>query len=420
MLHNEVRSDMLDYGFFLDLAVILLSTKLLGLLTRKAQMPQVVGALVAGLIIGPSCLNMVHESEFLMKMAELGVLMLMFTAGLETDLDELKKTGVASLIIAGIGVVVPLIGGFIAYAGFYGHFDFSDTNMLLQSVFIGVVLTATSVSITVETLRELGKLKGKVGTAILGAAVIDDIIGIIVLTIVIGFKDPSVNPAMVLLRIVGFFAFVAIVAVLAFLFFRFRAKEFEKKRRFPIYGLVFCLLMAYVAEHFFGIADITGAYLAGIILCNTQSKEYINRRVEITSYMMFAPIFFASIGINTKIEGIDGKLLLFSLILLAVAILSKVIGCGFGAKLCKFTNFESLVVGVGMVSRGEVALIVAQKGAQAGLLNPIMFTSIVLVVIVTTLITPILLKVVYSKDPTQRPIKPTTSGGKPLVKGISS
>ncbi|MDD2534084.1 MAG: cation:proton antiporter, partial [Eubacteriales bacterium] len=172
---------MLDIRFFLDLAIILISTKVLGLITRRYEMPQVVGALVAGLIMGPSLLNIVHESDFIHQMAELGVVALMFTAGLETDTDEMKKSGKASLVIALLGVVVPLVGGFgvsILFAdSAIGQMSKIE---LLQHIFIGVILTATSVSITVETLREMGKLKSATGTAILGAAVIDDVIGIIV------------------------------------------------------------------------------------------------------------------------------------------------------------------------------------------------------------------------------------------------
>ncbi len=205
---------MESYSFLLFLAIIMISTKILGLFTRKIHMPAVVGALVAGVILGPSCLNLItltgDTGVFLEQMAELGVILLMFNAGLETDLSELKKNGVASFVTALIGVIVPLIGGFLGYAFFF-HTDFSDYDEVLKAVFVGVVLTATSVSITVETLREMGKLKGKVGTTILGAAVIDDIIGIIVLTIVTSLKDTSVSPITVVLKIVLYFVFIAVL-----------------------------------------------------------------------------------------------------------------------------------------------------------------------------------------------------------------
>lgn len=387
---------MESYNFLLVMAIILLSTKFFGLVSEKVHMPQVVGALTAGIILGPSILNMVGETDFLLKTSEIGVIMLMFLAGIDTDLDELKKTGFASSVIAIIGVIVPLIGGAITYLFFYN--DQTDPSNLLKAIFIGVVLTATSVSITVETLREMGKLKGKVGTAILGAAIIDDILGIIILTIITGFTTPSVNPMAIFLRLAAFFVFLAVVGFLVHILFQKMDAIFGAKRRIAIYAFSFCLFISYIAEAFFGIADITGAYFAGLILCNlTNTREYIASKINIASYMLFSPIFFASIGIKTKLQGLTSELALFSLVLLIVAILTKIIGCSLGAKLCKFTNHESISVGIGMISRGEVALIVAQKGAQAGLINAALFPPIVVVVIVTTLITPILLKVVMSK-----------------------
>ena len=186
----------MSYDFLLTIAIIMLFTKVFGLTSERVHMPQVVGALIAGVLVGPSCLGWVGETDFLVKAAEIGVIILMFNAGMDTDLDELKTTGFASFIIALIGVIVPLIGGVACYLAFDN--DPTDPMNMLKAAFIGVVLTATSVSITVETLREMGKLKSKVGTAILGAAVIDDILGIVVLTILTALTDPSVKPILVL------------------------------------------------------------------------------------------------------------------------------------------------------------------------------------------------------------------------------
>lgn len=390
---------MESYEFLLVIAIILLSTKLLGLLSERVHMPQVVGALVAGILLGPSVLNFVGETDFLLKTSEIGVIMLMFLAGLDTDLGELKKTGVASFIIALIGVIVPLIGGTACYELFFR--DAADSLDFLKAVFIGVVLTATSVSITVETLREMGKLKGKVGTAILGAAVIDDILGIIILTVISGFADSSVNPAMVFVRIGLFFVFIAVVGFICYRMFQKMDVIWAHHRRLAIVSIAFCFILSYVAEAFFGIADITGAYFAGLILCNIMElREYVAKKINIMNYMFFSPIFFASIGIKTVLNGMNAEIALFSLVLLVIAVLSKVIGCGLGAKVCGFNGHDSLSIGVGMISRGEVALIVAQKGAAVGLINTNMFPAIVLVVIVTTLVTPILLKVVMSDQHT--------------------
>ena len=393
---------MESYDFLLFVAIILLSTKIFSLLSQKVNMPQVVGALLVGVLLGQSCLNILHETDFLTKSAEIGVIFLMFLAGLDTDFDDLKATGKSSVIIAFVGVLIPLGSGFLTYYLFF-HGQRPDTMIFLESTFVGIVLTATSVSITVETLREMGKLKGKMGTSILGAAIIDDILGIIALTVITSFTVPGVEIMVVLLKILLFFVFIAVCGFFVFRLFRKLEIVYGTKRRVAIYAVAFCLLLSYISEVYFGVADITGAYFAGLILCNvTETKSYIASKINITSYMFFTPIFFASIGIKTVITGMSQELILFTLALLIVAILSKIVGCGLGAKICGFSNMDSLAIGVGMISRGEVALIVAQKGEQAGLISPTLFPAIVLVVIVTTLITPILLKaVVYMKEQKQ-------------------
>ena len=376
----------MSYDFLLTIAIIMLSTKVFGLTSERVHMPQVVGVLV-----GPSVLGWVGESDFLVKAAEIGVIILMFNAGLDTDMEELKKTGFASFIIAVIGVIVPLAGGLGCYLLFAN--DPSDPFNMLRAAFVGVVLTATSVSITVETLRELGKLKSRVGTAILGAAVIDDILGIVVLTILTAFTDPTVQPLLVFGRIVLFFVFVLVIGLIMNKVFGKMEQLWNHHRRIAIYALVFAFLMSYVAERFFGIADITGAYFAGIVICNlSATRDYVASKTNVLGYMLFSPLFFASIGIKTDLEGLTGTLVLFAVTLTVIAILSKIIGCGLGARLMGFRPYDSLSIGLGMVSRGEVALIVAQKGEQAGLIDSSLFPAIVLVVIVTTLVTPILLK----------------------------
>ncbi|ONI45931.1 sodium:proton antiporter [Candidatus Epulonipiscioides gigas] len=389
---------MLDYGFFLDLAIILLMAKMFGILFRKLQLPQVAGILVAGLIIGPNVLGWVNETEFLLQMGELGVIMLMFTAGLETDLKELKNTGVASICIAGLGVIVPLIGGYLLYSLYMGGFAPIGSDGFLEAIFIGVIITATSVSITVETLREMGKLKGKIGTAILSAAIIDDIVGIILLTFVIGFKNPDSSGLAVIGNTLGFFVVALILGVIIHYIFKYVDHQDPHRRRLPIYGFAVCLLFAYIAEHFFGIADITGAYVAGIVLYNLSSSEYIVGKIDINSYMLFSPIFFTGIGLKTEITGFTLPVLLFTIGFVIIALLSKVLGCGFGAKLMGFNKLDSLKIGVGMMARGEVALIVAQKGLNAGLMNPTLFSAVIILVILSSIATPIILKSLYSKE----------------------
>lgn len=387
---------MESYNFILFVAIILLSTKILGLISKRVHLPAVVGSLLAGVILGPSFLHIISlEGDggiFIEYAAEIGVIFLMFSAGLGTELSELKENIVASAVTAVLGVIVPLIGGTVAYIVFFNP-NLNNYNELLKSFFIGVVLTATSVSITVETLRELGKLKGKVGTTILGAAVIDDILGIIVLTVIMSLKDPTVKPVTVFAKIGLYFIFLAVIA-----FFIMRLKTLlEKqgqKRRVAIFSVAFALILSYISETVFGIADITGAYFAGLMLCNTRIEPYVDRKIEIESYMFFSPIFFASVGLKVQVNGMTAAVWIFSLVLLIIAIITKIVGCGLGARVCKCTNKEALQIGVGMISRGEVALIVAQKGYQANLLDDTLFAPIVIVVIVTTLLTPILLGVV--------------------------
>ncbi len=390
---------MLNYHFLLDLAIILLSTKVLGIITRKIHMPQVVGALAAGLLLGPAVFNMIHETEFIKQTAEIGVIVLMFTAGLEIDIKELKKCGKSSFIIALFGVLVPLAGGFAVAALFNnGTLVGLDTESLLQNIFLGIILTATSVSITVETLQEMGKLKTRSGTVIIGAALIDDIIGIIVLTFITSSAGSDSNTGFVLLKILLFFAAAAIIGILFFHVFNTYSKRYNEKRRFPIIAFSFCLIIAYAAEHIFGVADIAGAFIAGLVISGSAHTKYIKRRFGILSYLFLSPIFFASIGISVSVDSITGEMIIFSIILLLVAVLSKVLGCGIGAKLCKYSKKESLQVGVGMVARSEVALIVANKGVTLGLLNSLFFTPVIFLVIVTSIAAPILLKLAYGKS----------------------
>lgn len=389
---------MQAYDVFKDLAIIIVFAKLFGILARKLKAPQVVGEIIAGLIIGPSILGLVDQTDFLIKMAEIGVVLLMFSAGLGTDLKELLKTGPVAFLIACAGVFVPLAGGTLLYMCLYGTAPWGSEGFY-QALFIGVIMTATSVSITVQSLRELGRLKGKVGTTILSAAIIDDVIGIIVLTFVIGFKNPESKPISVILDTVAFFAFSIIVGFIVYHLFKFFDSKYPHTRRIPILGLALCLAMAYVAEHFFGIADITGAYVAGIILCSVQDSNYIAEKMDINSYMLFGPVFFASIGLRTNIDNISSSLLVFSILFVLVALITKIVGCGLMAKLCRFSFPDSFKIGVGMMTRGEVALIVSQKGLSVGLIAPEYFTAVILLIIVSSVITPIILKLLYSKEP---------------------
>ena len=391
------------YAVFKDLAIIIVFAKVFAIIARKCKAPQVVGQIIAGLIIGPSVLGLVQQTDFLVQMAEIGVVLLMFSAGLETNIKDLKKTGLIAFLIACAGVFVPLAGGTLLYMGFYGVAPWGSQEFY-QAVFIGVIMTATSVSITVQALKELGKLKGKVGTTILSAAIIDDVIGIIVLTFVVGFKSPDSNPGKVVISTVLFFLFAFVVGFILYKVFKKIDNRYPHTRRIAILGLALCFAMAYIAEVYFGIADITGAYVAGIILCSIRDSDYIAEKMDINSYMLFGPVFFASIGLKTSIENVNKEIIIFALAFVAVALIAKIIGCGLMAKICGFNGSDSLKIGVGMMTRGEVALIVSQKGLSVGLLTPVYFTAVILLIIVSSICTPIILKILYAKDKGQEEI----------------
>lgn len=391
---------METYLIFKSLCIIIIAAKLFGIIARKLKAPQVVGEIISGVIIGPSVLGIVGQNDFLMQMAEIGVVLLMFSAGLQTNLKDLVRTGGKAFAIACAGVIVPLIGGTLLYFAFYGVSPFGSPEFY-KAVFIGVIMTATSVSITVQTLKELGKLSTEVGTTVLSAAIIDDVIGIIVLTFVIGMNGGETKPLEVIIKTALFFVFAFILGYIIYKIFRFSDKMWPRTRRIPIMSLALCLGLAYVAERFFGIADITGAYVAGIILCSIHDSNYIAEKMDISSYMLFGPVFFASIGLKTSIDKISSELLLFCAGFVFVALVCKIIGCSTVSRLCKFNFKDSLKIGVGMMTRGEVALIVAQKGLSCGIISSDYFTPVILLILTSSIITPIILKLLYSNETKQ-------------------
>lgn len=387
------------YSIFRDLAIIILSAKFLGLVARKFAAPQVVGEILAGLLIGPCVLNLVQGSDALSTFAEIGVVLLMFTTGLGTNIKELLKAGPIATFIACVGVFVPLVGGTLLYSAFYG-FAAVGTPEFFRALFIGTIMTATSVSITVATLQELGHLKSFLGTTIVSAAVIDDVIGIIVLTCVIGASSgEGTSLGGVLLNTVLFFLVAIGIGFVIHYAMKWLDARNPHTQRITIVSLAFCFAMAYLAEQYFGIADITGAYIAGIVLCTMSDAPYVERRVDISNYVIFAPVFFASIGLKTDISGLTPEILLFSICFVVVALATKIIGCGLAAKICRFKWGDALKVGVGMMTRGEVALIVAKKGLEVGVVDSVYFTAVILLIVVSSIATPLVLKVLFAKMP---------------------
>lgn len=388
----------MSYHYLIDIALILLTTKVFGMITKRLQMPQVVGALIAGLVMGPAMLNIIHSTEFLSQVSELGVIVMMFTAGLGTSLNDLKQTGKAGFLVALCGVIVPLIGGTILSLFFNTS---TDPNAFMQNVFIGVVLTATSVSITVEALKEMGKLNTVVGNTILAAALIDDVLGLIALTIVTSIGGSAdANLLVVLLKIVAFFVLVIVVGIVVKKAMDWYIANVHSTdlQRYPIFAFILCLILSFCAEEFFGVADITGAFAAGLIISTTSKAKYIELKFAPLSYLLLTPIFFASIGLKVELPEMNATIVIFSILLVVVAVLTKWIGCGLGAKLCGLKGHQCEQIGVGMVCRGEVALIVADKGAALGLMPEVFFGPVIIMVVATTILTPILLKFAYRKS----------------------
>lgn len=390
----------MSYGYLIDLALILLATKALSMLTGKLQMPQVVGALLAGLVMGPALLNIIQPNDFLTQVAELGVIVIMFSAGMGTDLNELKQTGKAGFVVAMAGVLVPLAMG----TGLMFFFNTGELampgNKLLQDLFLGVVLTATSVSITVETLKELGKLSTRVGNTILAAALIDDVLGLVCLTVVTSLAGADVNIGLVLLKILLFFVFagvlgVAISKALTWYETKVRSKDL---RRYPVLAFVLCLFMAWAAEEWFGVADIIGAFAAGLIVTTTPKGAYTSSKFTPLSYLLLTPVFFANLGLKVELPHMDAMIVIFTAMLVIVGIGSKLIGCGLGAKLFGFKGRQCVQIGCGMACRGEVALIVANKGMAMNIVNPIFFGPIIILVVCCAVFTPILLKIAFKGE----------------------
>lgn len=390
------------FRILLPLGMLFCLAKFLGLVARKLQMPQVVGEIAAGIILGPCILNLIDISNpqyglSIRSIAEIGVIMLMFSAGLGTNLKELLKVGPIAFLIACAGVGVPLAAG----TGVYYLFGMNNGNQFFEALVVGTILAATSVSITVQALKELGYLRSKVGNTILSAAIIDDVIGIIVLTFVItlsnnGEKGTHEGIGIVCLKIALFFALAVGVGFVLYKLFKWLENRRPHTRTIPIFALAFCFFLSYCAETYFGIADITGAYAAGIIFCELKSARYIEEKIEVCLYMFFGPVFFASVGLKSNLSGMNPSIIGFAAVLTIAALIAKIIGCGAMAKLCRFSKSDSLKIGVGMMTRGEVALIVADKGVSAGIISKMINLAVVPMIIVSSLLTPIILKVLYS------------------------
>lgn len=395
------------FEILLPLALILLSTKFFALIGKKIGLPQVVGMLIAGILLGfikyiPNQTIFTDATlEGLSFLAKIGVILIMFSAGLETDLKQFKICGVPSIIITSLGVIFPVGLGFIVSAAFNGGFANMSQHQLITNLFYGTILAATSVSITVAVLKELGKINSKVGTSIIAAAILDDIIGVILLSLFISLdKGEDLSGVGIAIgKMIGFFAAAIAVGVVAhFCLKHYLKRHPEHHRRIPIIGFAMCFLFAYAAEEWFGVADITGAYVAGIMLSTLTESGYIDRKVEVSNYMIFAPVFFANIGINANFGAISPHIVGFGFAFIAAGLVGKVLGCGLGSLICKYSLKDSLRVGIGMMARAEVVLVCTQKGVDSGIVDQSIMPFVLILIIVSSLLTPLFLKISYRKE----------------------
>lgn len=423
------------YMILLPLGLILIVGKLLSLLMAKIKVPEVVGYLLGGLLVGLFYF-IPEESQFILTdysvegindLAKIGVILILFEAGITTNLGQIRKQGKSSMIITSLGVIFPLLLGFLCafMFRFFGHMDeefyvgleSAGTSPFYSDLYYGVILTATSVSITVATLKELGKLEGPIGTSLVSAAIIDDVIGIVLLSIVISLSggeeatapwviptgDSAWSIVLLILIMALFFAISIGMGIGVHKLFDWMGRKYPHHRRIPMLSLGFCFLWAFVAE-IFHIADITGAYVAGLILANTSASHYIDHRVETTANVLFTPVFFASVALKMfsslgigsssgeSVNSISGLFIGFGLVWVVAGLLGKVLGAGLGAKITGSKNKDSLIVGIGMMARAEVVIVTAQEGVDSGLVEAGIIPFTLVIILASSFLTPILLR----------------------------
>ena len=373
------------------LCLVLLTTAFAGSISRRVGMPAVIGQLLVGIVLGPAMLGWVTSNNFVHIFSEIGVVILMFMAGLESDLDLLKKYLKPATSVALFGVIAPII--LVYLLGRIYNF----TNE--EAIFLGVTFAATSVSISVEVLKELKKLDTKEGTTILGAAVIDDILAVLILSVLVSiFSDVAQAEGGHTQSNLGVGILIQVIYFIGiYLVFRWIAPLLMKiSEKLPIssseilMSLVICLGMAFFAD-LVGLSAVVGSFFAGVAVAQTPYKQEIDSSIEPIGYAVFIPMFFVSIGLNMTFKGLLTNWL-FIVILLVLALLTKWGGCGLGAKMLGMGWHSGDIIGAGMVSRGEMALIIAQVGYEAHLLSDKFYSSVIIVIILTTIIAPFMLK----------------------------
>ncbi len=416
------------YKILLPLGLLLILSKVFSLLLGKIKVPQVIGYLVAGLAVGAIYLipNQTILTDYTKDgidfFAKIGVILIMFSAGIETDIKKVKTVGPAAFFVALMGVLTPMFLCFLM-AFLFDKAAGNEIN-IFRELFYGVILTATSVSVTVATLKELGKLDTRVGSCLVSAAIIDDVLGIIVLSLVISLSGSNkagtdfasmcihamgqdnntfLSILFIILFMVVYFALTVGVGYLVRKLFNWLGAKYPHHIRIVIISLGLCLLWSYISE-FFNIADITGAYLMGLILSSTLAHGYIDHRAETTCNYLFGPIFFGSIAMGLYQAEFDFSdpaflsFMLFGLFWIIIGILGKIIGCTFAGLCFKFKFSDSIKFGFGMMARAEVLIVCAQKGVDCGLVDNRIMLFCLLLILISSFITPIFLKLSYKKE----------------------
>lgn len=404
----------------LALAILIAAAKAGGYVSYRLGQPSVLGELLVGILLGPTLVDILHISYFtdphlaevVHELAEIGVLLLMFLVGLELHISDLAKTGKVAAFTGVLGVIVPLLMGF----GAGKVFGLTNTT----AVFLGLILAATSVSISAQTLMELKVLRSRVGISLLGAAVFDDILvvlGLSLFTALVVSESPGGLSAV--LGVVGRMAlFLGLAAALGWVAL---PKASRRVGKLPVsqgliaFTLVTLLLYGWAAEELGGMAAITGTFLAGLLFARSPAKDRIESGISVLAYGLFVPIFFINVGLTANLGELAGDTFWLFAVMTVVAMLGKIIGAGAGALLGGLNRQEALQIGIGMMSRGEVGLIVATVGVTQGLIDEVVFAAVVGVVIITTLLTPPLLRASFTKS--KSPPEKTQAESLPAAKG---
>lgn len=377
----------------LYISLLIFATKTVGHYCARIGIPSVIGKIATGVVLGPAVLGVIQQTQLLQGFAELGVILLLFVAGLETNVETMRKNLNGSFLVGIFGVVTPLVLGWLVGSAYgYTH---------IQSIFIGTLLVATSVSISVQVLKEMNYLNSKEGVTVLGAAVIDDILGLVILTVVLGMAGAGVAEASqagvidLIWKIPTFFASVFLVG--KFIVPRLLGWASKLRVSVPLYamGMALAMFVGNRTDAMFGMEPIVGAYLMGVMLSLTPQKEELRHELENIAMSTFVPVFFGTIGLSVSFAGLGSYWGLF-LVLMLVAVVSKLFACALGGRISGMNAKESWIVGAAMVSRGEVGLIVAAIGVQSQIISQDLYTVAVLISIATTLVTPFLLKILLS------------------------